>query len=82
MSSFVVYILHAPLYDKIYIGYTSNLIERIKAHNHFATKGYCRRFRPWMVLDVEFFSSKKEAMKREKQLKSASGRQYARSLIK
>jgi predicted GIY-YIG superfamily endonuclease len=35
-----------------------------------------------MVLDVEFFSSKKEAMKREKQLKSARGRQYARSLIK
>ncbi|OUL60254.1 GIY-YIG nuclease family protein [Flavobacterium sp. AJR] len=39
------------------------------------------KFRPWEVIHVEFFSSKSEAMKREKYLKSGIGREFIKNLI-
>ncbi len=76
MSEFVVYILHSEKYDKIYTGYTSNLIARFKSHNELSNKGWTIRFRPWRVIYVEFFVVKKEAMKKEKYLKSGVGRSW------
>ena len=57
MSEFVVYILHSQISSKIYIGYTSNLIQRFYSHNFKATKGYTRHYRPWTVIHVAFFLS-------------------------
>ncbi|MGC6423105.1 MAG: GIY-YIG nuclease family protein [Flavobacteriaceae bacterium] len=54
MSEFVVYILRSQTFNKIYIGYTSNLIQRFYSHNYKATKGYTRHYRPWTVIYVEF----------------------------
>jgi len=34
---YTVYALHAPEYDKIYIGYTSNLEQRLLSHNKLGT---------------------------------------------
>ncbi|MRX38307.1 GIY-YIG nuclease family protein [Flavobacterium sp. LC2016-23] len=72
MEDFVVYILYSETFNKNYTGFTSNLIERFKSHNHPGTKGYTVKFRPWMVIYVEFFYSKAEAMKREKYLKTTT----------
>ena len=55
---YVVYVLYSQSFDKIYIGYTSDLIDRFKSHNFMSTKGYTVKFRPWKVLDVEFFENK------------------------
>ncbi|MEA9414030.1 MULTISPECIES: GIY-YIG nuclease family protein [unclassified Flavobacterium] len=81
MEEFVVYILYSEKFNKNYTGYTSNLIERFKSHNFLETKGYTIKFRPWEVIHVEFFSSKSEAMKREKYLKSGIGREFIKNLI-
>ena len=81
MEEFVVYILYSETFNKNYTGFTSNLIERFKSHNHLGTKGYTLKFRPWMVIHVEFFSSKSEAMKREKYLKTGIGREFIQNLI-
>jgi putative endonuclease len=81
MEDFVVYILYSESFNKNYTGFTSNLIERFKSHNHLGTKGYTLKFRPWMVIYVEFFSSKSEAMKREKYLKTGIGREFIQNLI-
>ena len=78
---FVVYILKSLSFDKIYIGYTSNLIQRFYSHNQFATKGYTTRYRPWEVIHVEVFYSKQEALKREKFLKSGAGRKWIYSKL-
>jgi putative endonuclease len=78
---FVTYVLYAATHDKIYIGYTSDLIDRFHSHNQFATKGYTVKFRPWQVIYIEFFDSKQEAMKREKELKSSRGRNFVRNKI-
>ena len=78
---FTVYVLYSEKYEKIYIGYTSDLEARIKSHNEFATKGWTIRFRPWKLIYTETFENKTEALERERQLKSARGRVFIHSLI-
>jgi lysylphosphatidylglycerol synthetase-like protein (DUF2156 family) len=36
---FTVYVLYSVGFEKIYIGYSSNLNERLKSHNELAQKG-------------------------------------------
>ena len=79
---FTVYILYSRSYDKIYIGYTSNLAGRLRSHNELATKGWTLTFRPWVVVHTETFETKSEAIGREKALKSAKGRAWVWSLIR
>ena len=73
---YTVYILYASNYNKIYIGYTSNLIQRFYSHNQLGTSGYTLKFRPWIVIYTEVLEDKKSAMKREKQLKTGNGRDW------
>ncbi|MAO63802.1 MAG: endonuclease [Balneola sp.] len=73
---FTVYTLYSPKYDKIYVGYTSNLEQRLLSHNKLGKKGWTIKYRPWELVFTEAFETKKEAMMREKQLKSAKGREY------
>ncbi|MEI9921389.1 MAG: GIY-YIG nuclease family protein [Bacteroidota bacterium] len=75
---FTVYVLYSEAHNRLYIGYTSDLITRFRFHNHLAKKGFTVRFRPWHVIHVEFFESKPAAAKREKQLKSGAGREWIR----
>ena len=81
MVMFTVYVLYSETYHKIYIGYTSDLKQRLLSHNIFAKKGYTVKYRPWILIYSEEFNSKAEAMKREKELKSAKGRDFIWSLI-
>ncbi|MEX2479158.1 MAG: GIY-YIG nuclease family protein [Gracilimonas sp.] len=73
---FTVYALYSPAYEKIYIGYTSNLEQRLLSHNKLGKKGWTIKYRPWELVFTEEFENKKDAMNREKQLKSAKGREY------
>jgi putative endonuclease len=63
---FFVYVLHSSVTDKIYIGFTSNLENRVKSHNEFGTKGWTVKFRPWILIHTEEFENKTSAMKRER----------------
>ena len=78
---FIVYVLHSPSFDKIYIGFTANLQQRLLSHNKLGTKGYTLKFRPWEVIHTEEYDSKADALKREKQLKSSRGRNYIRTQL-
>ena len=78
---YVVYVLYSEKYSKIYIGYTSDLIDRFHSHNQFATKGYTVHYRPWEVVYLEFVATKTEAIKREKALKSSRGRNFIHTQI-
>ena len=73
---FTVYVLYSEKYNKIYIGYTSNIEQRFIAHNELETKGYTLRYRPWKLIYTEVFAEKSEAIKRENQLKTAKGREF------
>ncbi|MCZ8217502.1 MAG: GIY-YIG nuclease family protein [Cyclobacteriaceae bacterium] len=79
---FTVYALHSPAHDKLYIGFTSDIEKRLESHNSLATKGYTLKYRPWNLVYTETFDSKSDAMRREKELKSARGRAFIWELIK
>jgi len=80
-SMFYVYVLYSKTYVKIYIGSTSDLNTRFLSHNKLAKKGYTVRYRPWAILYTEQYQTKTEALRREKQLKSAKGREFIWQLI-
>ena len=78
---FVVYVLFSKTFNKIYIGYSSDLDARIFAHNHVSNKGWTKSFQPWNIVYTEKFDTKSLAMTREKQLKSAKGREFIKNII-
>ena len=79
---FTVYVLYSQKHDQIYIGYTSDLDNRLLSHNELATKGHTIKFRPWAIAYTEEYLTKLEALKRESQLKTANGRAFVRSIIR
>ncbi|GMQ32947.1 MAG: GIY-YIG nuclease family protein [Cytophagales bacterium] len=81
MDEFVVYILFSPSTGKTYTGMTSDLITRFHFHNQKSTKGFTKKFRPWIVVHVEFFQVKKEALNREQELKTGKGRDWIKNFI-
>jgi len=79
---FTVYVLYSKSSDKIYIGFTSNLEQRLLSHNELGKKGWTIKFRPWELVHTEEFEEKADAMRREKALKSGQGRDFIWSLVK
>ena len=75
-----VYVLFSPAHDKIYIGYTADLEQRLLSHNELG-HGWTKSFRPWQIVFTEGYQTKQEAMKREKELKTAKGREFIWSKI-
>jgi len=78
---YTVYVLFSKRFNKIYIGYTSDLESRIISHNELGKKGWTLRFRPWTLVYSEEFNTKGEALLKEKQLKSGKGREWIWSEI-
>ena len=72
-----VYILYSEANDRIYIGHTDNLEARLDRHNRGMVRS-TKAYSPWNLIHSEDFSSRGEAMKREKVLKSHKGRDFIR----
>jgi putative endonuclease len=66
--AFYVYILKSQKDQSFYIGYTTDLIARVKEHNEGFTR-YTKLKRPWDLVYSEEFETKKEALIRERFLK-------------
>ena len=73
---YTVYVLYSEKFNKIYVGFTSDLENRLLSHNELSKKGWTIRYRPWELIHAENFESKKQAMAREKQLKGGQGRKF------
>ncbi|HHT9138985.1 MAG TPA: GIY-YIG nuclease family protein [Candidatus Wunengus sp. YC60] len=80
---YYIYAVYNRENNKIYIGQTENLDHRIKFHNLREFKGsYTSRFSgSWVLIYKEKSKSRKEALIREKQLKSYRGREFIKKLI-
>lgn len=71
-----VYVLKSLRNNKRYVGYTSKSREvRLKEHNTGITK-FTSRNLPYILIYYETFDNKKEAIIREKFLKSGHGRKF------
>ncbi len=86
MEKFFVYAIYNKEKNKIYIGHTINLENRLKRHNGLL-KNKNKSFTSknsgvWEIIYNENLNARKEAILREKQLKSAKGREFVKSLIR
>jgi putative endonuclease len=77
---FFVYVLYSPTKDKFYIGFTSNLEERITRHNQ-KSKGFTGNTNDWIIVQSETYNSKPEVLAREKQIKSWKSRIKIQDLL-
>lgn len=77
---FTVYILQSQTTFRYYIGYCSNMKERLQRHNS-GRSTYSKKERPWIVVYTEVFTNRTDAMKREKQIKSYKGGEAFKKLL-
>ena len=75
---FFVYILYSEKYKRTYTGQTENINKRLSQHNtgkNKSTKSYV----PWKIIHLEKYATRKEALEREKYLKSSAGRRFIKN---
>jgi len=77
---YFTYILQSLKSGGYYIGYSGNILERLSAHNRGSTRS-TKAGRPWKLVYAVEFTSKEEAMKREKLIKSYKGGDAFKNLI-
>ena len=76
---FYVYVLRSVTRNYTYVGLTDNIERRTDQHN----KGYNKTTKPYLPFElimVEEYSTRIEARKREKYLKSGVGREFLKSI--
>ncbi|MBP7821115.1 GIY-YIG nuclease family protein [Candidatus Saccharibacteria bacterium] len=79
---YYVYVLYNDFVEKFYIGQTGNLEQRIQSHNWKRGNHFTAKFEgEWKLIYEESFSTRSEAIRREKQLKTSRGRAYISSYI-
>ena len=70
---------------KLYTGHTEDLKARLKRHNGElptkATSYTSRNKGVWQIVYNEEFHTRKEAMVREKELKTSTGRRFIKSIL-
>lgn len=71
-TMFYVYIIRSTKYPRHYVGTTTDVTERLQKHNNGQVRS-TKAFKPWMLLKTELYTTKKEALQREHQIKR-SGR--------
>ena len=69
---YFIYVLYSLKDHKLYKGYTSNLENRLKKHNSGGSKSTAKR-KPFVLIHIEQFENKTDALKRELYLKTLEG---------
>lgn len=69
---FYVYILKSKKLNKLYFGFTPNLLVRINKHNSGKSL-FTSKAKDWQLLYAEMFINKQDAVNREQTLKQFGG---------
>jgi len=77
---YIVYILQSSKNERYYIGYTSDILQRLTYHNSGKNKS-TKPGIPWSIVFQEQCQTKKEAWIRERQIKSYKGGEAFKKLI-
>jgi putative endonuclease len=78
---FFVYILYSVTADKYYVGHTENIARRLIEHNNNQTRYTSTLAKDWVVKYSKSYSTRTEAMKAERTIKSKKSRKYIELLI-
>jgi len=78
---YYVYLLESLKFtNKIYIGYTENLKQRLYYHNQ-GKSYHTAKYKPWKLAAYFYFTNQEKAVAFEKYLKSQSGREFIKKRI-
>jgi putative endonuclease len=78
--NYFVYILKSSTNSRYYIGYPSNISQRVSQYNSGKNKS-TKHGIPWKLVYSETFGDKKSAWLRERQLKSYKGGEAFKKLV-
>ncbi|HQQ93409.1 MAG TPA: GIY-YIG nuclease family protein [Bacteroidia bacterium] len=78
--SYCVYILYSVSLDKYYTGQTDDIGKRLGSHKS-GISPYTSKAKDWGLVYTEQFSSRKEALARENEIKKKKSRRYIECLI-
>ena len=78
---YYVYVIESLSSKRLYIGYSVDLRTRIRDHNWNRNRSTAHKG-PWKLIYYEAYLIKKDALGREKFLKSGSGRRYINKQLK
>ncbi len=78
---YYTYVLFSAKYKRLYKGHTEDLENRLSLHNSGQVKS-TKPFIPWVVKYYEVFTTRDEAIKRERYFKTSAGRRYIKSKLK
>lgn len=78
---FYTYVLQSLSHGTLYIGSSDDPEGRLKNEHNKGKVRYTKGRMPWVLVHKEIFSTRAEAMKREKFLKSGKGREYVKKLL-
>jgi putative endonuclease len=76
---YYVYVLKSVSTNIRYVGQTTDLDKRINAHNSGDSR-YTKNWGPWVLAHKEPFTTRSEAMIRERYLKTGKGREFLNNL--
>ncbi len=78
---YYVYVIKSISKGTQYVGSTSDVHKRVADHNA-GRSSFTKGHRPWMLVHQESFTTKAEALQRERYLKSGKGREILKKTIK
>ena len=73
---YYVYVLQNLDDKSLYIGFTTNIKQRLSDHQSGKGSTVTRKKKNWELIYFEGYKNKKDALSREKFLKGGSGRKY------
>ena len=76
--AYTIYAIQSEVDNRIYVGMTTNLENRLKEHNQGKTRS-TKGFRPWILIYNEMVETTIEARKREKYFKSGVGKEFLKN---
>jgi len=78
---FYVYIIYSKIIDKYYVGVTTNVIQRVEAHNSkLFDKAYTKITDDWVLYLSISCNSKRQALLIERHIKNMKSRTYIENL--
>lgn len=78
---FYVYVLQSIQHEELYVGYTGNLIKRVKEHNQGKNQS-TKRYLPWKLIYYEACLIIEDAKRRERYFKTSQGRRLLKRRLK
>jgi len=78
---YCVYVLKSQVDGDLYIGFTTDIIQRVTAHNSGSVPSTAPR-RPFALVFCEYYPSKSDALRRETYLKTSAGHRALRLMLR